>query len=110
MKWFMIFAGALLLIIAAGLHIQRDIAQTRERVFGLCLTTRTGEPWPRVKARAEERGLFFEKSSPAAQVPEEFLTTAEAMGERYGCTVRVRDDRVVDTRTGQLPSRQASSE
>lgn len=103
MKWFKIFAGAVALVVIAGLYIQRKTTEAHDLVAGLCKTTRTGELWPQVQARGAQRDLHFEKVSRSAQTPEEFLTSHQAMGKRYGCVVRVKDGRVVDTRFNDLP-------
>ena len=103
MKWFQIFAGALLLIVLAGFYIQSKTGQVHDTVYGLCATTRTGEPFGHVQERAKERELTFTKVSAPGRVPEEHRAALEGWGERYGCTVRVKDGRVVDTTFGALP-------
>lgn len=89
----------------AAVWLRGSIVQERDDFIAFCRATRRAEPWPQVQARAAAKGWDFVAQSPAGKVPAEYLTSTEIFGYRLGCTVVVKDGRVVDTRDGELPAR-----
>ena len=103
MRFLYVFIGGLLVLIGAVAWIFWSIDDARESTYALCNATRIGEPVTHVADRAQERGLALEKISGSKQ-PEEHAAVAEAMRRRFGCTVVVKDGRVIDKRFGELPA------
>lgn len=103
MRFLWIFIAGVVLVIGVVLYIQTRTSRAHDRVHALCNTTRTGEPWAQVQARAKRDGFSFVRTSGPNMPLEEQQTVAEALGRRFGCTVVIGDGRVVTTRFGELP-------
>jgi hypothetical protein len=97
--------AGLLALLAAGAWLRSSLVADRDAFHAFCNATRRAEPWPAVQARAAEHGWSFVPQSPSSQEPKEYLAAVEVFGYRLGCTVVVKDGRVVDTRYGELPAK-----
>jgi hypothetical protein len=97
--------AALVALLAAGAWVRSSLIADRDAFHAFCNATRRAEPWSAVQARAAEHGWSFVPQSPSGQEPKEYLAQVELFGYRLGCTVVVKDGRVVDVRYGELPAR-----
>jgi hypothetical protein len=91
-------------LLGAGWWLRGNLVGDRDAFHAFCNATRRAEPWPAVQQRAAAKGWSFVPQSPAGKVPQEFLAAVEVWGYRAGCTVVVKDGRVVETRYGELPA------
>lgn len=84
--------------------LRSAIVKERDDFLAFCRATRRAEPWEQVQARAAAKGFGFVQQSRTGAVPQEYLSSTAIFGYRLGCTVVVKDGRVVETRDGELPA------
>lgn len=96
-------AGLVALLVVGG-WLRSRLVDDRDAFHAFCNATRRAEPWTAVQARAAQHGWSFGPQSPSNREPKEYLSAVDVFGYRLGCTVVVKDGRVVETRYGELPA------
>jgi hypothetical protein len=100
LKW---AAVGLVPMLVGAAWLRTSLVRERDRFVAFCSATRRAEPWDAVEARAARGGWAVVPQSPAAAEPRAYLVSADVLGYRLGCTVVVRDGRVVEARASELP-------
>ncbi len=103
MKFLQIMIAAVAILAGTVAWIVSSISDAKNSVHTLCNTTRTGEPLPQLEARAQKAGFTLELVSAPDAVPQERRVTRDALGRHFGCVFELRDNRVQQTRFGELP-------